>query len=105
MNEIFDKICCVSCGRSLPPNQQARRACFTCRPPEEMNSEYLDQIYKDLEFMEAFDWYNDKRTEYEKIREENKIKNRFEILAPDPLTLSTLLQSEREYDRKRHKKN
>lgn len=39
-----------------------------------------DKIMKDLEFMELIDWHNDKRTEYEIIREKNKIKNRFEIL-------------------------
>lgn len=45
-----------------------------------MESTDFDMQMKDLSFMELIDWHNDKRTEYERIREENKIDGRWEIL-------------------------
>lgn len=45
-----------------------------------METTDFDVMMKDLAFMELIDWHNDKRIEYERIREENKIGSRWEIL-------------------------
>jgi len=45
-----------------------------------MASQEIDRTLNDLRFMEYIGWYCEERKEYEKIREEEFINSRFEIL-------------------------